>query len=373
MKLKDIGIQFKMRAYGFKKVPGRRISFFLCVLIYIFASIFTAVVFYPASVYASGSAASTIEIALPEIKEAKTVEVCLMGLGAAAGSVRLGSADLPAFPSNGPSSFAVDKDENIYILDALNFRVIKMTKAGAVAASFSYPKGETDNKDDWYYMSDIAISPENGNIYLLNQTLKNVFILSPDGALRSSIDVKEQCELPHRIFVSKFGEVLVSDQAGAKVVVYNGEGVVTGRLSDDTASVYGDKKGFIFALGEFDKEGRDILLIDGASNRQSKVFARLIKSIKETEPYDYHILGLDADYNLYASIVEKIAEDVIQTLVYKFDEAGKAVERLKIMPLIHIGDTMPTRYFNVSPNGVLYGVTASADYSKYIIVRIESR
>ncbi len=325
------------------------------------------------TIFTAAAWAGTVEVALPEIKEAKTVEVCVMSFGAGTGSVGLGTADSPAFPSNGPSSFTVDKDENIYILDALNFRVVKVSKDGVVAASFSYPQGETDDKNHWYYMSDIAISPENGNIYLLNQTLKNIFILSPDGQMRGAIDVKEQCELPHKISVSNFGEILVSDQLGAKVVVYNGEGVVTGRLSDDTAGVYGDKKGFIFALGEFDKDGRDILLMDASAKRQTKVFAKLIKSIKETDPYDYHILGLDANYNFYASIIEKIAEDVIQTLVYKFDETGKAIERLKIMPLIHIGDTMPTRYFRVSPNGALYGVSASADYSKYIIVRIEGR
>lgn len=311
------------------------------------------------------------DAALPEIKEAKTVEVCVLGLGSGPDSVGLGSESTPGFASNGPSSLAIDKDENIYLLDAINFRVIKIAKDGKIAALISYPHGETDRKDDAYYMSDLAISPENGNIYLLNQTQKTVFILNQAGEMRGTISVRDQCELPHKIFVSKLGEVLVSDLAGGKVVVYNGEGTVTGRLVDDTAGVYSDKKGFIYALGEMDKEGRDILLMDGASNRQPRVFAKLVKSIKNTEPYDYQILGQDDGYNFYASIVEKIAEDVIQTLVYKFDESGKAVARVKIMPLIHIGDTMPTRYFNVSPNGVIYGVTSNKDYTKYVIVRIE--
>lgn len=316
-------------------------------------------------------AAATAEVALPEIKEGRTVEVCVLGLGSGSDSVGLGSETTPAFASNGPSSLAIDKDENIYLLDAINFRVIKIAKDGKVAALISYPQGETDKKDDSYYMCDLAISPENGNIYLLNQTLKNVFILSQAGEVRGTIDVKEHCAMPYKIFVSNFGEILVSDQADGKVMVYNAEGTVTGRLADDTAGVYSDKKGFIFALGEMDKDGRDVLLMDGAAKRQPRVYAKLIKSIKDTEPYDYQILGLDANYNFYASIVEKIAEDVIQTLVYKFDESGKAVARVKIMPLIHIGDTMPTRYFNISPNGTIYGVTSNADYTKYVIVRIE--
>ncbi|HBC76465.1 MAG: hypothetical protein A2008_04720 [Candidatus Wallbacteria bacterium GWC2_49_35] len=317
------------------------------------------------------AAPATAEVALPDIKEGKTVEVCVLGLGSGSDSVGLGSETTPAFASNGPSSLAIDKDENVYLLDAINFRVIKIARDGKIAALINYPQGETDKKDDCYYMCDLAISPENGNIYLLNQTLKNVFILSQAGEVRGTIDVKEHCVLPYKIFVSNFGEILVSDQADGKVMVYNAEGTVTGRLNDDTAGVYSDKKGFIFALGEMDKDGRDVLLMDGASKRQPRVYAKLAKSIKDTEPYDYQILGLDANYNFYASIVEKIAEDVIQTLVYKFDEAGKAVARVKIMPLIHIGDTMPTRYFNISPNGTIYGVTSNNDFTKYVIVRIE--
>ncbi len=319
----------------------------------------------------SGGESGAREHAIVEIKDARTTEVCVLAIGAGTSSVALGSQDSPAFASNGPSSFAADKDENLYILDALNFRVLKISKNGSVAAVFNYPKGETDNMRDWYYMSDIAISPENGNIYLLNQTLKSVFILSPAGEMRAAIDLKLQCDMPQKLSVSASGEIFVSDPAGPGVIVYNGGGAVTGRVSDDTAGVYGDKTGFIFAFGEFDKEGRDILLLDGASKRRAKIFSKLIKSIKETEPYDYQILGQDLNYNFYASIIEKIAEDVIQTLIYKIDENGKAVQRIRLFPLRHIGDTSPTRYFCVSPNGVIYGVTSSADYSKYVIARIE--
>jgi len=361
-------IKSKNRGKLIKCSAGRTFSILFALLI---AVSFICAAFASGVAYAQEKSDKTAEVALPDISETKTSEVCVLGLGAGSDSVALGSETSPAFASNGPSSFAIDKDENIYILDALNFRVIKVSKDGKIGALLNYPKGETDKKEDWYYMSDIAVSPENGNIYLLNQTLKNIFILSPSGDMRASIDIKAQCEMPHKIFVSNFGEIYVSDQAGGKVVVYNGEGTVTGRLSDDTAGVYADKKGFIFALGEFDKEGRDVLLMDAVSNRQPRIFAKLVKSIKDTEPYDYQILGLDASYNFYASIVEKIAEDVIQTLVYKFDENGKTVSRVRIMPLIHIGDTMPTRYFNISPNGVIYGVTANKDYTKYVIVKIE--
>lgn len=357
-----------------RKAASKTVSAALVLVMAIFAAASCAgCMFCPPPAHAAKTRAGRVEAALPEIREAKTVEVCVLGLGAGTGSVGIGTADSPAFVSNGPSSFAVDKDENVYILDALNFRVLKMSKTGALTASFGYPRGETDNKRRWYYVSDIAISPKNGNIYLLNQTLKNIFILSPAGQMRAAIDVKKQCKRPHKIFVSNSGEIFVSDQGGGKVVVYDDAGAVTGWLSDHTASVYSDKKGFIFALGEFDKDGRDILLMDRSAKLQPKVFAKLIKSIKKTDPYDYHVLGLDANYNFYASIVEKIVEDVIQTLVYKFDRNGKTVERLKIMPFIHLGGSAPTRYFNVSPNGVLYGVTASKDYKKYIIVRIEGR
>jgi len=307
---------------------------------------------------------------LPAITEAKTTEVCVLNIGSASDAVGLGSASSPAFASNGPSSFAIDKDDNVYIVDAMNFRVIKVSKDSKIVSLIDYPKGETDNKNEAFYITDIAISRKNGDIYLLNQTIKNIFVLSGEAKFKRAIDIKEQVKTPHKLFLSPEGDICVYDAGEPKVVIYSGEGKYKGRLSGDGLSVYCNNEGYIFTLGEFDKSGRDILLMDAISKRDPKLFSKLVKSIVETEPYDYQILGCDSSNNLFASIVEKIAEDVIQTLVYKIAPDGKTISRLKVMPLRQIGDTMPSRHFSVSPSGVLYGVTASAKYDKYIIVKI---
>ncbi|HBC73877.1 MAG: hypothetical protein A2008_11565 [Candidatus Wallbacteria bacterium GWC2_49_35] len=317
------------------------------------------------------SATAEIALNLPEVRDFKTAEACLLSVGMETESVSLGGANTPMFASAGPSSFAVDKKGNVYVLDAMNFKVL-IVKEGRVIKVITYPHGESSDTKEAYFMRDIAISPKNNNIYLLNYTLKNIFVMSPTGEIKGEIELKHQISSPKNIFITNDDNIVVKDEGKFDVVVYSPEGKVLGREQGDEISAFADREGFLFAKGERDKNGQDIILFDpGAKRKNPKRFAKLIKVIKDTEPYDYQLLGVDAKGNFFASIIEKIREDVIQTIIYKFGPDGKTLARIRVMPMPLLEDTMPTRYFVISPKGEIYAYAANPARDKFAILKIE--
>ncbi|HNY11379.1 MAG TPA: hypothetical protein PKK26_07320 [Candidatus Wallbacteria bacterium] len=340
---------------------------FFIILTFLSALIFNSA---KVSIAAESAIASTDAIVLPEVKNYETSEVCSLKSGLNSEEISLGDKKGPKFASCGPSSFAFDKNEKLYIVDAMNFKVIVIDN-GKVVKVLKYPEGET--KKHRFYISDIAVSNDGKTIYLLNQTLKSIFVMNENGKIKNEIKLSGQTARPSKIFIAANGNIVIRDEGGIKTLVYSAAGKVLGRLAGGDISNITNKEDFLYALGEFDKEGRDILLMDPISNRKSKVFAKLTKVIKETKPYDYQIIGMDAKQNLYASIVEKIKEDVIQTMLYKFSKDGKVVSRTKIMPFKQLWNTVPTRYFVISPAGNLYAFAADDKLEKLVIYKITSK
>ncbi|MEZ7891502.1 MAG: hypothetical protein QMC67_07120 [Candidatus Wallbacteria bacterium] len=341
---------------------------FTAVFIFLSALMFN---FSAGAAIAKESAAASSEVGiLPEVKNYETSEVCSLNLGHGSEEVSLGYENGPRFSSNGPSSFAFDKNEKLYIVDAMNFKVLVIDN-GKVIKTIKYPEGET--KEEKFFISDIAVSNDGKKIYLLNQTLRTIFVLNENGEVKSEIKISEQAVLPSKIYISESGNIVIRDEGGIKTLVYTADGKVLGRLEGGEISNITNSDNFLYVLGEMDKDGRDILLMDPVSNRKPKVFAKLTKVIKNTEPYAYQILGTDAEQNLYASIIEKIEEDVIQTMLYKFSKDGKVISRTKIMPFRQIFDTVPTRYIVISPPGNVYAFTANDKLDKLVICKITSK
>ncbi len=307
---------------------------------------------------------------LPAVKDFETSEVCSLKTGSGSEEISLGETKGPKFLSCGPSSFALDKNERLYIVDAMNFKVLLIDK-GKVVKVLRYPEGETQKHK--FYISDIAVSNDGKTLYLLNQTLKSLFVMNENGKIKNEIKFSKQTVRPSKIYIAENGNVVIRDGGGIKTLVYSPAGKLLGSLAGGEISNIVNRDGFLYVLGEFDKDGRDILLMDPLHDRKSKVFARLTKVIKETKPYDYQIIGTDAKQNLYASIVEKIREDVIQTMLYKFGKDGKVMSRTKILPFKQLWNTSPTRHFAVSPAGNVYAFASDDKFERLLIYKVTSK
>jgi len=363
------------------KVFMRRIIFNLIIYILIFMITPATIALTPAAASAQQSTAAgagagenlpagaNAQPAGGEIitSESLTEEVCVLNIGRATDEVFFPLTGESHFESDGPSSFAVDKDGKFYILDTFNFKVIIVSE-GKVVKTFNYPESETAARR--YFVRDIAVSPIDGKIYLLNHTLKNIFIYSNEGVLLGDINIAEEVVGPHKIAVSPAGEIIVRDEDEAAIVIYTKDGKFKSRTEGAYTSPLLNGDGYLYALGEFDSYGRDIILTDPMSARDAKHYARIINKAVKLTAFDYQIIGADKDFNLFALIIEQPVFDKARPVVSKFDKNGKLISRFNIGNFWGIGLALPARQYAVSPAGELYAFDIDNHKNKFYIYKI---
>ncbi|HNY12491.1 MAG TPA: hypothetical protein PKK26_12940 [Candidatus Wallbacteria bacterium] len=306
----------------------------------------------------------------PEIKASETSEVLALNIGKASNEIYIPVSESPRFEPDGPAAFAVDTNENFYILDTENFKVVVASKDKIIKV-INYPEGESGNQK--FFIRDISVSSKDGKIYLLNHTLKNIFVYSSDGKLAGDINIAEYVKSPHKIFAANDGNIYVRDEDDMRIVVFSADGKFIASKDGSMISNIPNNDGFLFALGEFDKDGRDILLMDIQKGRDPKVFGRLLNSYPENQIYDYQIIGTDDKLNLFAMAVEQVKMDVSRSVMYKFDITGKLISRFEIDKFWGLGVSVPTRQFTVSPAGNLYVFDSQLNKNKFVVIKIEEK
>jgi hypothetical protein len=299
--------------------------------------------------------------------ESVTEEVCVLNIGRATDEVFFPLSEESHFESDGPSSFAIDKDGKIYILDTFNFKVIIVSE-GKIVKTFNYPESETAARK--YFVRDIAVSPVDGKIYLLNHTLKNIFIYSNEGVLLGDINIAEEVVGPHKITVSAAGEIIVRDEDEAAIVIYSKDGKFKSRTEGAYTAPLLNGDGYLYALGEFDSYGRDVILTDPMSARDAKQYARIFNKAVKLTAFDYQIIGTDAEFNLFAIVIEQPEFDKARPVVSKFDKSGKLLSRFNIGNFWGIGLALPARQYAISPAGGFYAFDIDSHKNKFYIYKI---
>lgn len=296
-----------------------------------------------------------------------TAEVCALDIGRATGEVFFPLGEESNFESDGPSSMAVDKDGKIYILDTFNFRVL-VVAGGRVVKTISYPECETKSKK--YFGRDLAVSHDGKSIYILNHTAKNIFIYSNEGILTGTVNLAEEIAGPHKIFVTPAGDIAVRDEEGPAVAIYSKDG----KLKSVTEGAYTanilNGEGYLYALGEFDDNGRDIILVDPVGARNARPYARIVNTVAKMTAFDYQIIGVDSDLNLYALVVEQPQFDVSRPVITKFDKNGKTVSRFTIPNFFGLGTALPARQYAISPSGGFYAFELGPGAKKFFVYKI---
>lgn len=347
-------------------------------------SYFILIIMFISSILINSVFKVSLVLAIDEIKVAKFSVLNEFGIGSGSLEIGLGRDDTAFISSNGPSSFAIDKFENIYLIDAINFRVLKFNALDTKEVEqIKYLPGGYSKNMKFNYVCDVAVSDDGELIYLLSQSLRCIFVLNKKGFIHKILSIHNISVLPSQISSLGTNEIILSDIALGRVIIFDLNLNVKGVVDDPNAKPYSNN-GYVFTFGEFDEFGQDILLIDAILNRKSYVYAKILKTSKLAKVYDYQFLGLDKNLNVYATIIEKameIKEKVnekdsnlptkVNTICYKFNKDGKVVLRFMLPTLKYIADIYPTRYFNVSPNGNIYGISSNSDYTKFQIVRID--
>ncbi len=121
-----------------------------------------------------------------------------------------------------PLGMAVDASGNIYTFDGISQKVVKYSKAdGSVLLSFG-PTGTNATGEAYGAVSDLAIDPRNGDIYVVGNGSSGVKIFRYDSSgnfLRSFRD--DELTSPKKMAIDTSGKVYVIDSIKKGVLVFD--------------------------------------------------------------------------------------------------------------------------------------------------------
>lgn len=172
---------------------------------------------------------------------------------------------LPAPETWVPRSFALDADDNIYILDIGAERVLVLDRSGAFMRVIKYPQ-------EYGFFSDIAVNAE-GIVFAIDtvqarlySAARNAEVLSPLSEPLSQYQVK----FPTTVAVDKSGLLFIMDQNNGAVVFLNQAGAMQGKdLS------MGWKEGLLRYPSQACVSGQGDVFIADRENNRIQVFSIL--------------------------------------------------------------------------------------------------
>lgn len=129
---------------------------------------------------------------------------------------------LPAPVTWIPKNFAIDTNDNVYILDVFSARVLVVSPEGKFQRQIGFPTADG-------FFSDLAVDPQ-GTIFILNSITTTVSSAGPDDKAFSPLTkgLKDYITFPTALTADK-QYIYVVDQFGSGVVVLGKDGSFKGR------------------------------------------------------------------------------------------------------------------------------------------------
>ncbi len=120
-------------------------------------------------------------------------------------------------------SFALDREDGIYLLDVFDGRVIVLNSTGEYQKDIPFPQSEG-------FFSDLAVGPL-GTIYLLDSVKANVYTAQANALefQKLASDLREYVSFPANITVDEHGALFLVDRNGGGVVQLGPDGSYLGR------------------------------------------------------------------------------------------------------------------------------------------------
>jgi hypothetical protein len=122
-----------------------------------------------------------------------------------------------------PRSFALDRNDNVYVLDIFSERVLVLDTDGKFQKQVGFPKESGS-------FSDITVDAK-GTMFLVDSTQATIWSASKDapGFTALTKGLKEYMDFPVSIATDNRGTLYVTDQHGGGVVVLGQDGSFHGR------------------------------------------------------------------------------------------------------------------------------------------------
>ena len=211
------------------------------------------------------------------------------------------------------SGATVDSDDNIYMFDAGNTRVLKFDKSNNYVSQFRNENGMDSRQ--LHQSGNVAIN-STGHAYIVNEELRRFLIYNPDGSFNSPDDGRLSGGI-NDIEIAPDGHIYVSDTLRRTIYVYNSDNTFDrqfgefGRndsqfLSPESMAI--NSTGFVYIA---DNTGNHIQIFDSDDNFIAKFG---VDGLVVAPRY----MSADAKSNIY--VAESIGERFLV-----FDRSGKRI------------------------------------------------
>lgn len=133
---------------------------------------------------------------------------------------------LPSPAKYVPKSFALDSDDNIYILDIFSTRVLVLTPAGQYQREIKFP-------EDYGFFSDISVDFK-GDILLLDSVRDRILSAKKHATNFSLLagNLREYIRFPVSLTTDDRGRIFLTDRYGNRMAVIGQDGSFLGRFSE---------------------------------------------------------------------------------------------------------------------------------------------
>ena len=141
---------------------------------------------------------------------------------------------------NRPAGVAVSADGSIYLVEDYGQRLVKLDPNGNTVWTRGVAGvGLPEWRKDPAHLSnprDVAVSPANGNIYVVNTGNSDIRIYSPSGVLLGTVGLESgqgntQFSWPNGIFIAADGKLYVADSNNQRVQILSASGAYITTLS----------------------------------------------------------------------------------------------------------------------------------------------
>jgi len=134
-------------------------------------------------------------------------------------------AGLPSPATLVPRSFTIDRNDNIYILDILSERVLKLDPEGRYVRQIKFPQ-------EYGFFSDVAVDFK-GTVLLIDGVHGMVFSAEKNSASFSRLtsSLKEYVRFPASLTTDERGRIYLVDRNGGSIIILGQDGSFIGRQS----------------------------------------------------------------------------------------------------------------------------------------------
>jgi hypothetical protein len=261
-------------------------------------------------------------------------------------------ADIPNLEPRGPAAITVNPDTaDIFVLDAVNGRLVQVVPAASGAASLAYVDlASEDASKNVEYATDLVFA--NGALYVLDAAGRKVVKFNPEGEWMETFEIKNpdiQTGGSATLVVLANDDIRIREAGVSDLPIDPAAG--RGAPTDKDALATARGAGVVSSKPQWSANGSSVQLsLESAGD--GRAISQTIDVKSQEALASVELVGIDARGRYYVLASELDKEDRIHTALARYSSSGE----LDGVADIPVGDVvyLPNRFVAVDNKGTAY-------------------